>query len=199
MKLLITPTSPYARKAHIVVLEKQLACEVVPAVPWDNEAIVTDNNPLRKIPILLTDAGDSIIDSRTICEYLDAQNDHHRVLPSDFAACIETKTREALADGALDACLAVIMAGRVAPSMQNDDWKDWLMQKTKNTVAHFDRIIADRPADAFDLGDIALACLLGTLDFRFTEYDWKSAHPALARRAKAFNERPAVVATIPKI
>jgi glutathione S-transferase len=37
MKLLMTPTSPYARKAHVIILEKGINCEITPASPWEND------------------------------------------------------------------------------------------------------------------------------------------------------------------
>lgn len=196
MKLLITPTSPYARKAHIVVLEKQLPCEVEVAVPWDNVPIVVDNNPLRKIPILLLDSGEPLLDSRVICDYLEAQGGAPRLLPDDAAERWRAQTRIAIAEGAMDAALAIIMAGRVSPDMATAEWKQWLMEKTTAALDYFEKQVQD---GGFDLSDITLGCLLGTLDFRMAEaLDWRAGRPRLAAHWEALSARPSFSQTVPR-
>ena len=69
MQLLMTPTSPYARKARVVALEKQLDCEMREVSPWDDDPAVLQVNPLRKAPALLLDDGSALLESRLICEY----------------------------------------------------------------------------------------------------------------------------------
>ena len=146
MKMLISPTSPYARKARILVAEKKLHCEMQAVNPYQEDAdYVTAANPLCKIPVLLTDEG-AFFDSRVICEYLDVQGDKPKFLPDDFSARMAVKVREAAADGVLDAGVAIVMAGRVAPDMQNDAWKGWLMDKVKASLASFERKLHRPPA-----------------------------------------------------
>lgn len=73
MKLYITPTSPYARIARIVVLEKGLAGRVdvieartrVPGSPY------YELNPSGRVPFLVRDDGAAIEDSLLIAHYLD--------------------------------------------------------------------------------------------------------------------------------
>src|SRR5690242_13052727 len=76
MKLRYSPASPYVRKVMVVALETGLAARiekipttVVPVTP--NEALQSEN-PLVKVPTLLTDAGEALYDSPVICEYLDS-------------------------------------------------------------------------------------------------------------------------------
>ncbi len=196
MKLLISPTSPYARKAHIVILEKQIACSIEAAVPWDNDPIVMQNNPLRKIPILLTDNGNAIVDSRVICEYLEGLGTAPQLLPNDPEARIATQTRIAIAEGAMDGVLAIIMSGRVSPDMATDAWKTWLMDKVAATLTYFENNLS--ATEMPDMADITLGCLLGTLDFRMPAYDWKSSHPQLSARWQVWSQRPSFIQTVPK-
>ena len=45
-----------------------------------NESLA-QNNPLIKIPALITDAGETLYDSRVICEYLDTLHSGRRLFP----------------------------------------------------------------------------------------------------------------------
>ena len=56
MKLYIATPSPFARKARVTLLEKQIPHEVVIENPWQPESKVKDLNPLAKIPTLVSDA-----------------------------------------------------------------------------------------------------------------------------------------------
>ena len=199
MKLLITPTSPYARKACIVALEKDINCEFVVAVPWDDDPLVTQNNPVRKIPVLLADDGTAIVDSTVICEFLDAQNDTPKFLPSDFNARLAVKNREAIALGGMDAALAVIMAKRVAPDMQGEAWTNWLLAKTDGALNAFEQLAEQMNPDAPDMADITLGCLVGMLDFRLPGRDWRNNRPALAVWWEKLSARDSFQQTIPKM
>jgi glutathione S-transferase len=73
MKLYYAPQSPFARKVRAAAIELDLAenleleyAEVVPGRP--NTEFAESRNPLRKIPALITDAGETIYDSTVICE-----------------------------------------------------------------------------------------------------------------------------------
>jgi glutathione S-transferase len=73
MKLYITPMSPYARLARIVVLEKKLSdkVEIVEAKTRSAGSPYYQINPSGRVPYLVTDAGIGMEDSQLICAYLD--------------------------------------------------------------------------------------------------------------------------------
>ena len=75
MKLHASTTSPFARKVNIVALETGLAprIEKIPAAahPVNRSAALVAVNPLGQVPVLETDDGAVLYDSRVICEYLD--------------------------------------------------------------------------------------------------------------------------------
>ncbi len=81
MKLLSSPTSPYARKVRIALAEKKIDCELVEASPWAADSIVPTHNPLGKVPVLLLDDGTALYDSRVIVEYLDTVSPVSRLIP----------------------------------------------------------------------------------------------------------------------
>ncbi|MGE0698333.1 MAG: glutathione S-transferase family protein [Hyphomicrobiaceae bacterium] len=73
MKLYITPTSPYARVARIVVLEKGLGgrVEVIEAETRKQGSPYYAINPSGRVPFLVRDDGVAIEDSQLIATYLD--------------------------------------------------------------------------------------------------------------------------------
>ncbi len=162
MELIVSLTSPFARKARIIIAEKQINCTITPIVVWENPDIVCANNPLRKIPILILDDGTQLVNSSLICDYLDSCGDTPKFLPDESTARYRVKAREALVDGAADAALSVIMATKVAPDMKNENWENWLNAKAVTTFAHIENNINEFHTDNIDVADVALAC---TLDF----------------------------------
>lgn len=73
MKLYVTFTSPYARLARIVVLEKALEdrVEVVEAKTRTPGSPFYLINPSGRVPYLVDELGVGMEDSQLICAYLD--------------------------------------------------------------------------------------------------------------------------------
>jgi glutathione S-transferase len=74
MKLYVTYTSPYARLARIVVMEKALddRVEVIAAKTRTRDSPYYQVNPSGRVPYLVDDAGVGMEDSQLICAYLDS-------------------------------------------------------------------------------------------------------------------------------
>ncbi|HJU33109.1 MAG TPA: glutathione S-transferase family protein [Hyphomicrobiaceae bacterium] len=73
MKLYVTFTSPYARLARTLVIEKGLAerIDVVEAKTRTPGSPYYAINPSGRVPFLIDDAGMALEDSQVICAYLD--------------------------------------------------------------------------------------------------------------------------------
>ena len=202
MKLLISPTSPFARKARILILEKSVDCEFVPAAPFDNDPQVLAVNRLRKIPVLLTDDGAAIFDSPVICDYLDSLGDAPRFLPAAPAARAAVKTREALADGAMDSVAAIVMATkRIQPEMSAPAWEKWLLDKARGAFSQLADEMEKRPRpteENWDLGDVALFCALDFALLRRPDLKWRETHPALAEWFDRVSARDSARKTDPR-
>ena len=90
MKLYITYTSPYARLARILVLEKGLRdrVEIVEAKTRTPNSPYYQINPSGRVPYLIDDAGVGMEDSQLICAYLDSLDGkprfHDRLHASDW-------------------------------------------------------------------------------------------------------------------
>jgi glutathione S-transferase len=74
MKLYITPLSPYARLARILVVEKGLQdrIEIIEATTRAVGSPYYQINPSGRVPYLVDDAGVGMEDSQIICAYLDS-------------------------------------------------------------------------------------------------------------------------------
>lgn len=201
MRLHHSPTSPFVRKVEVLLIETGQNADVtiMPASgnPVDPGTMPLSQNPLGKIPCLERDDGPSLFDSRVICRYLDARAGG-RLYP-DPPRLWETLTLEAMADGILDAALLIVYEDRVRP--EEKQYAPWV----EGQWAKIDRAlnaVADRwmphLLGPLDMGQIALACALGYLDFRHAAHGWRAERPALETWYEAFSQRPAFVATAPK-
>lgn len=199
MQLIVSATSPYARRARIVVLEKDIPCDITSIVVWENPAIVTQNNPLRKIPILITDDGTHLVGASLICDYLDQLDNNPIFIPP--ARRWAVRAQEALIDGATDAALSIIMAGKVAPDLQNPhpDWQNWLLTKTHNVLVQVESQIASANPDTPTIADIALACMIDFLQRMKPAFLQAEKYPNLMQWHTTITQRQSFIDTqLPK-
>ena len=201
MKLYYSSTSPFVRKCLVAAHELGLAdrIELVTVVTMPtahNDALMRDN-PLCKLPTLITDEGQALYDSRVICEYLnDLGGD--RLIPAGggkWAALVD----QSLADGILDAALLMRYEVVLRPAeRQWPAWRETQEEKARSALGQFERQVAGWPADRLDIGVIALASALGYLDLRFPDMGWRDAYPGLAAWFAGFDQRPSMRATVLK-
>ena len=100
MKLYVTYTSPYARLARILVVEKGLEerVEILEAKTRTVGSPYYQINPSGRVPYLIDDAGIGMEDSQLICAYLDALDGkpsfHRSLSETDWAyRRLETNAR----------------------------------------------------------------------------------------------------------
>lgn len=202
LKLFYAPTSAYVRKVIVTAIELGLAdrIEKLPSAahPVKRDERIAIANPLAKIPAAITPEGDMLFDSRVICEYLDAQAPGLNLFPVEPRTRWQALTLQALGDGLVDAALLsrYEMAMR-PPERQWDDWMQGQLAKVDAAAARLDEKV-EALAGPLTIGQIAIGCALGYLDFRFAHRPWREKHPRLATWYAAFAERPSMQATIPR-
>ena len=103
MKLIIAKPSPFARKVRIVLHEKGMKFEEQVDLPWNPDSLVSDINPLGKVPVLIPDDGNAIYDSSVIIEYLETLSNEPKLIPTEPIRRVRVRQIEALADGIADA------------------------------------------------------------------------------------------------
>jgi glutathione S-transferase len=186
MKLYGSLTSPYVRKARILIREKGLPCEFVVADAWAADSPVPALNPLGKVPVLVLDNNDVLFDSPVIVEYLDSLQ-APALLAAAGAARWDMLRWEALADGVLDASVAARLeqtwSGRSA-EQRCQAWIDRQMSRVQAALTSMSQGLGDKPwctGNHLTLADVAVGCALGYLDFRFPQLDWRGPHANLAK------------------
>ena len=183
MKLYITPGSPYARIARIVVLEKGLESrvEIIVAQTRLADSPYYRINPSGRVPYLIRDDGVGMEESALICAYLD-QLDGKPVfgLPAGDEGW-EARRLEALARSMVDG-LAVWSRERARP--ENERSPTVIRHEAERSRRLID--LWEKEIDhglmrgALNLAQITLACGLG-LEARNSDFQWRPGHPKLCR------------------
>lgn len=200
MKLIGSLTSPYARKARIVLAEKKIEYDFEIDSPWDADSGVPNINPLGKIPVLVLDDETVLFDSRVIVEYLDNVTPNNKLMPAPNRDRILVKRWEALGDGICDAAVAAFLEGK-RPAKQQD--KAWIERQRSKIAASLEFMAEELGENAhcmgthFSLADIALGTSLGYLCFRFPDINWQETHPNLAKLYEKLMQRASFAESIP--
>lgn len=172
--------SPFVRKVRIAasVLGLTDKIEVRDADTNDPVDSIRVENPLGKIPALILDDGTAYYDSRVIVEYLDHLAGGGRIIPRAAPARFEALRLQALCDGILDACLLLVYENRYRPADKHvQSWIDRQADKVARGLAALEAA-PPKLASVPDVGQIALACLLGYRDLRFGG-SWRKDYPRL--------------------
>jgi glutathione S-transferase len=195
LKLYGNSISPFSRKAMVIAHELGLKLEVLPRP--DNVAEFRRTNPLGKIPALVLDDGSAIFDSPVICEYLN-QLGGGKFFPGNSiwranSGKWKALTLQALGDGLSDAAVAIMIERRQpAPNEAH------ITRQLAALEAGLDMLGRMKFAEYPTIGEIAVACALGYMDFRLTDMDWRGSRPQLSAWYAKFCEYPAMKATAPK-
>lgn len=200
MKLIISLTSPFARKVRVVMAEKRIDFEPVVDIPWEADTHVPEFNPLGKVPVLVMDDGSTLFDSRVIVEYLDQLTPVSPLLPKENRPRIAVRRWEALADGVIEAAATIFLEKKRPESRQDAEWIVRQEGKIFRGLESMAEDLGEKPwctGDFFTLADIAVGCCLGYLDFRFSHIQWREAHPNLARIAEKLAQRQSFKDTLP--
>jgi glutathione S-transferase len=201
MELIGSDTSPYVRKVRVVMAEKRIEYRYEREDVWSAASTIQQSNPLGKVPVLVTEDGAAIFDSRVIVEYLDTVTPIQRLIPPAGRARVEVRCWEALADGLLDAAIAARLELTQRPEAQRSQaYLDRQMAKVNAAVDAMAKGLGDKPWCAeqkFSLADVAVGCALGYLDFRYPQLDWRGRHPALAAHGEKLFARQAFADTAP--
>lgn len=198
MKLIGSLTSPYVRKVRIAFFEKDLSCEFVNDPPWAADSGVPDYNPLGKVPALVTDDGDTLFDSNLLIDHLELVAPAPALLEREPRAALRQKQLIVLADGIMEAGIAILLEGRRPPEKQQAEWVGRQRGKIERGLVALEPHARQwLHGDAFSAADIAAGCMLFWLDFRMAGFDWRKSHPALAALAQRLAVRPSFVQTVP--
>mgnify|MGYP001043013986 CR=1 FL=1 len=200
MRLIGSHTSPYVRKARLVLLEKGIAHDYLVDPPSDPNSAVYRVNPLGRIPALILDSDECVYDSVVICEYADTLSDTPVLIPRhDALARMRVKRWEALADGIMDSAIVVRNEELRPPATQLAATLLLHNDAISRTLEHVSAQLGPREwceDDQLSLGDLALVAALAYLDLRQPQRNWRHTHPNLAEFFARMQARPAVALSL---
>ena len=199
MKLYITPGSPYARMARMVLIEKGLEkrFEVITAQTRVANSPYYRINPSGRVPYLIREDGVGMEESASICDYLDRLDGRPAFDLPAGADAWEARRLEGLARSLLDG-LAVWGRELVRPEYERSPTV--LLHEARRSERLTD-VWETEVANSLMHGplnrlQLTLACALG-LEARISGFRWRPGHPKMSEWFRRIEARPSFVATAP--
>jgi glutathione S-transferase len=179
--------SPFVRRVAVALHHYGFTYEHRPWSVWADADSLAKVNPLRRVPVLVLDSGETLVESSAILDALDDMVGPSRALLPPSADARRAGLRIcALATGAADKAVSLLYEHVLRSGERRSQvWVDRCLAQISDTLDLLEKERAARGGDfllgTFSHADIALACAL-----RFIG----EAHPALADAAR----RPALAA-----
>jgi glutathione S-transferase len=200
MKIYGDMISPFVRMTIVTAHEVGLGGKVehvVEAVrPTEVNAKLAALSPIGKIPILETDHGHGVFDSRVIIEYLCHVAGNSTLIPDDGVKRFRVLTLQALAQGLADSAVAYRYEIGVRP--KGLQWEEWMTRTVTRINASLDdleRSWSDELGQV-SVGSICPAVVLSYIDFRLGDLNWRNGRAKLAGFHEAFSLRPSMTKTM---
>jgi glutathione S-transferase len=198
MKLMMAGPSPFVRKVLVVLHETgqidDVELQSVTAGPGVTEAALKAANPVGKIPALVRDEGPTLYDSRVICRFLDSRASAGLYPDKGW----DTLVLEATGDAICDAAVSMVYEKRFRPEeMHHAPWIEAQWDKVASALDTLNARWMSHLEGPLDIGQIAVGCALGYVDFRHADRNWRAGRDALADWADRFNARSAMQETMP--
>jgi len=199
MKLVYSPPSPFVRKVttliHHAALNDRIELINVKTTALSVAEEARAANPLGKIPVMILEDGKAIFDSRVITRYLD-EFAGSNLYPQE--KIYDILTLEALADGIMESAVSITYESKLRPdNEQSPSWMEAQWSKVLHAVKALDEGEFKAMDGDMNMGQIAVACALGYLDFRHDARQWRSGHSNLASWNDKMMNFPALIKTIP--
>lgn len=181
MKLLLNATSPFARLARIVMLEKRLEdkVELCWSDPWSEDEYLFSQNPLGRIPTLVTDSDIPICESHLIADYLNTQGEGNTLFPENRKD--EVLHLAGLGQGLMEAAFSSVISRKyLSEEANNSVLSELRAMAIKRTLADLEQSINRYSStEELTVGDIAVAVALDYIEFRLPELETPKKYPQL--------------------
>ena len=163
--------------------------------PWASPPELLAVNPAAKVPALVTDGGESIVDSACICMFLDKAGQGATLFPEDIPALVKYGRGRSL----IDVAFGVTIERRYArPQGKPVLAERWLAAVERTITALAKDAAMLRSREQPDIGDLAIAVGLAYVEFRLQEVRWRVGAPELAGWLDEIGERPSLRVTRPE-
>jgi len=196
-----SPKSPFVRKVMVAAHEKGLTNRLAlvrnPVAMTAPNAELMRANPLSKLPTLELSDGIVLQDSGVICAYLDALEGPPILFPVAGQACWQVHARHSLVNGLLDVLILLRNERERPDGARSQPHIDAFEVKKAAALREIASWALEPCGQTIDIVQVTTGCLLGYLDFRFADEDWRGAYPTLAQWYETFASRPSAIATMP--
>jgi len=196
MKITASGASPYVRKVMACAIARGIDQQLEKWTIATTDPILSNSNPLGKVPTLINDEGVALFDSPVICEFLDSIGSAPALFPAAGPARWAALRLQAIGDGILDAS----QPRRREIALPQDEGRVGYIDLQRGKVARAVDMLEKEAASLGALktvGDIAVACALGYLDFRFANEPWRPGHPKLEAWYASVVSLPPLAKTAP--
>ena len=180
MKLYITPTSPYSRRARLAVLEAGYAdqCEEIDVGPIaDNLDTLLAAHPSGKAPTLVLDDGTGLSECMLIAHYMDYISGG-KLYPTDPEARLTCYKLEALGAVLMDSMFTRSGQNRLDPSEQSPTILKKEIIRSNRCYEALEALVSDLVGQTH-IGALTVASSLSYADWRGAEDKWRDSHPKL--------------------
>ena len=196
MKITASGASPYVRKVMACAIARGIDQQLEKWTIATTDPVLSNSNPLGKVPTLINDEGVALFDSPVICECLDSVGSAPALFPAAGPARWAALRLQAIGDGILDAS----QPRRREIALPQDEGRVGYIDLQRGKVARAVEVLEKEAASLGALktvGDIAVACALGYLDFRFAHEPWRPGHPKLEAWYASVVSLPPMAKTVP--
>lgn len=193
--------SPYVRRVAITLHHYGFAFARNPMSVFADAGAMARINPLVRIPSLILDDGEVLIDSAAILDHLDEVVGAEQALtPRIGVARRRVLQLMAAATGAIDKAGAAVYERHFhGPQAVNVDWLARCLGQLRGGLAYLEQQLTDEwlALDRFTQADVTAGALAGYLKLRVGDIDFAREYPRLARHSDRCEALPAFIRARP--
>lgn len=193
MRLFLNATSPFARVARVVALEKGLNPELVWCDPWSNDPALLAVHPQGRIPVLVTEGGHAVAESLLIAQYLDAHGSGPTLLPPTQMATILART--SVGYGLMEAAFSTVIARKHDAQADTTVLGQRRNAALQRALAALEAHPPAPAAETVTLDQLVVAIAAEYVQFRLPGTLTPAQHPQLSQWLHTMAQRPHLVAT----
>jgi glutathione S-transferase len=200
LKLLSATPSPFARKARVVLLEKNIPFELKTINPWNMNADIERFNPLGKIPVLITANNETIYDSKFIIEWIEHNYPDPAVFPTDAKTKFKAQQIQVIADGICEAVILLFFENMRPDPQQSKPWSERQIKKISNGLQALEQQISNDEFcvdNTFGIADISVVSAVDYLSLRFKTYEWRNKFTRISKFVARQSARQSFIETMP--
>ncbi|MGH8174965.1 MAG: glutathione S-transferase N-terminal domain-containing protein [Steroidobacter sp.] len=203
MKLIGTYVSPYARRVAAALISRAIPYEHEDLNGYANPVRARELNPVGKVPVLVLDDGERLIDSGVILDHLNELVGSERALVPPAGAARRAALR--LSAISMTICEQVtahyLERQRPPDCAQPQLLERYLLQIIGGLKALDEACVSNGPIrnNALDISAISAVIAFEYAPRWYPELDTRSIAPALATKVAALADEPAFARTRPPI